>query len=34
MPNEPVDLDTIHAEFNRATRTLRVFTTKKKRNIA
>ncbi|KAG0096054.1 PIH1 domain-containing protein 1 [Podila epicladia] len=34
LPNEPVDLDTIHAEFNRATRQLRVFTTKKKRNLA
>ncbi|KAG0018884.1 PIH1 domain-containing protein 1 [Podila clonocystis] len=34
LPNEPVDLDTIHAEFNRTTRTLRVFTTKKKRNLA
>ncbi|KAG0038487.1 PIH1 domain-containing protein 1 [Podila clonocystis] len=34
LPNEPVDLDTIHAEFNRTTRTLRVFTTKKKRSLA
>ncbi|KAF9303520.1 PIH1 domain-containing protein 1 [Mortierella antarctica] len=32
--NEPVDLDTIHAEFNRATRKLRVFTIKKKRSLA
>ncbi|KAG0341307.1 PIH1 domain-containing protein 1 [Podila horticola] len=34
LPNEPVDLDTIHAEFNRATRKLRVFTIKKKRSLA
>ncbi|KAF9114379.1 PIH1 domain-containing protein 1 [Mortierella sp. AM989] len=31
LPNEPVDLDNIQAEFNRATSTLRVYTIKKKR---
>ncbi|GJJ67993.1 hypothetical protein EMPS_00339 [Entomortierella parvispora] len=32
MPNEPIDLDTISAEFNKDTRTLRVYTLKKRRN--
>ncbi|KAG0063628.1 hypothetical protein BGZ90_002562 [Linnemannia elongata] len=31
MPNEPLDLDNILAEFNKATHTLRVYTLKKKR---
>lgn len=32
MPNEPVDLDSISAEFNKDTQTLRVYTLKKRRN--
>ncbi|KAG0046617.1 hypothetical protein BGZ83_008224 [Gryganskiella cystojenkinii] len=32
MPNEPLDLDNLYAEFNKDTRTLRVYTLKKKRN--
>ena len=31
MPNEPLDLDNIRAEFNKATHTLRIYTLKKKR---
>jgi len=31
MPNEPLDLDNIRAEFNKSKRTLRVYTIKKKR---
>ncbi|KAG0369167.1 hypothetical protein BGZ54_000157 [Gamsiella multidivaricata] len=31
LPNEPVDLDAIKAEFNKAKRTLRVYTIKQKR---
>ncbi|KAF9199301.1 hypothetical protein BGZ49_010617 [Haplosporangium sp. Z 27] len=31
LPNEPVDIDAIQAEFNLATRTLRVFTIKKRK---
>ncbi|KAK5797143.1 pre-RNA processing PIH1/Nop17-domain-containing protein [Linnemannia elongata] len=31
MPNEPLDLDNILAEFNKATHTLRIYTLKKKR---
>ncbi|KAG0202358.1 hypothetical protein BGX33_009760 [Mortierella sp. NVP41] len=31
MPNEPLDIDNIRAEFNKAKRTLRVYTIKKKR---
>ncbi|KAF9119028.1 hypothetical protein BGW39_000663 [Mortierella sp. 14UC] len=31
MPNEPLDLDNIRAEFNKAKQTLRVYTIKKKR---
>ncbi|KAF9920108.1 hypothetical protein FBU30_010109 [Linnemannia zychae] len=31
MPNEPLDLDSIRAEFNRSKRTLRIYTLKKKR---
>lgn len=31
LPNEPVDLDAIQAEFNKATKTLRVYTIKKRK---
>jgi hypothetical protein len=31
LPNEPVDLDAVRAEFNKASKTLRVYTIKKAR---
>ncbi|KAG0255886.1 hypothetical protein BG011_004879 [Mortierella polycephala] len=32
MPNEPLDIDAVYAEFSKPKRTLRVYTLKKKRN--
>ncbi|KAG0346218.1 PIH1 domain-containing protein 1 [Podila humilis] len=34
LPNEPVDLDTIHAEFDKSSRVLRIYTSKRKRSQA